>query len=139
MKRVFLDTNVVLDYILLREPWYIAAQPLWDAVGAEDITALTSAITPMNISYIARKVRSAFDITMILRDLYDVLEIILLDESVLRNGLSSPLSDYEDVVNEVSALAAGVDVIITRDLNDFQKARLPVLQPSDFVKQYLKS
>ena len=93
----------------------------------------------MNISYIARKVQSAFDITVILRDLYDVLEIIPLDESVLRNGLSSPLSDYEDAVNEVSALAAGVDVIITRDLNDFQKARLPVLQPSDFVKQYLKS
>ena len=137
MKRVFLDTNIVLDYILLREPWYSAAQPLWDAIGAEDITAFISAITPMNISYIARKVQNASTITMMLRDLYDVLEIIPLDESVLRNGLSSPLSDYEDAVNEVSALAAGADVIITRDLSDFQKARLPVLQPPDFVNQYL--
>lgn len=139
MKRVFLDTNVVLDYILLREPWHSLAEPLWAAIGAEQVEALTSAMTLMNISYITRKICSDADVSAILRDLYEVLEIIPIDESVLRKGLLSPLSDYEDAVSEVSALAAAADIIITRDLKDFQNSRIPVLLPVDFVHQYLES
>jgi len=137
MKRVFLDTNVVLDYILQRHPWHAEAQPVWEQIANGKMEGFISAITPLNISYIVRKSFESSIMLTLLNDLYDALEIVPLDQTILRAGLVSPINDYEDAVNEISAVQARVEVILTRDINDFKKARLPVLTPGDFVNQYL--
>jgi len=138
MKRIFLDTNVVLDYVLQRHPWHVEAQSVWEQIANGKMEGFISAITPLNISYIVRKSFEPSVMLALLNDLYDALEIIPLDHTILRAGLVSPINDYEDAVNEISAVQARVEVILTRDVNDFKKARLPVMTPDNFVIQYLR-
>jgi predicted nucleic acid-binding protein len=57
--RVLLDTNVVLDFLLDRAPFADAAAALWQANDDRQIEAYISVVTPVNVFYIARKLKGA--------------------------------------------------------------------------------
>jgi predicted nucleic acid-binding protein len=135
MNRVLLDTDVILDKVLGREPWLQEATPLWESVRVQRVQAFGCAITPLNISYIVRRSLGSVEVRQVLRDLLNVVQIIPLNEEILRTALSSAITDYEDAVQHASALAASIDVIITRNIGDYKNATLSVLSPSDFIKQ----
>lgn len=137
MRRVFLDTNIVLDFLLSREPWADQAQPLWDAVADQTIEAVISASTPLIVFYVARKLLPTSELREILRDLLTLVEIAPIDLAALRAGLNSNMGDYEDAVSAACAVAGKSELIVTRDLKDFKEALLPALSPTDFVARYL--
>ncbi len=137
MRRVFLDANVVLDYLLFREPWDAQAAPLWAAITEGTLTACVGTNTLLNVAYIARKSFDMQRMRVALRELMDLLEIVGVEEATLRSALISPISDFEDAVQHECALTAEAEAVITRDLDDFRNARLPVFAPAEFITQYL--
>lgn len=130
MIRVLLDTNVVLDYLLDRAPFADAATAVWEANRNGQIATYVSAITPVNVFYIARKLKGSVEAREAVEGLLEECRIAPIDDRVLRDALAFPSTDYEDAVQHASAVTAQLDFLVTRDPNDYAKASLPVLSPS---------
>jgi hypothetical protein len=77
------------------------------------------------------KLRQALD------DLLLAVRVCPVTHAVLRQALALPFADYEDAVQHASATATGLDALVTRNLNDYQNATLPVFSPQDFLSQLI--
>lgn len=135
--RVLLDTNVILDLFLDRAPFADAAATLWLAHEREQLSAYVAAITPINLFYIARKLKDEVAARKAVVELLAALNVCALDQGSLRAALSLPFRDYEDAVQHAAASAAGLDAIITRNPKDFSAATLPIFTPNEFIQEYL--
>lgn len=131
--RVLLDTDVVLDVIMARVPFAQAAAELLDLHQQGLFEAYISGITPINIFYIARKARSSTDLRQAISKLLQTVRVCPLDHSVLTNAFNLPFNDYEDAVQHACATAGQLDAIVTRNLEDYKNATLPVFAPADFL------
>ncbi|KZL49479.1 MULTISPECIES: type II toxin-antitoxin system VapC family toxin [Cyanophyceae] len=123
--RVFIDTNVVLDFLLEREPFVEDAVKLFAKIDAGEIAGFIAATTITNIYYIIRKaagVKVAEDaISQILSDLH----ICAVDKNVLEQAKSLNFKDFEDAVQYACAMISMVDVIVTRDVSGFVSSEIP--------------
>lgn len=129
MMRVLLDTNVVLDFLLDREPFAESAAAVWEANRRGEIVSYVSAITPVNVFYIARKLKGGEEARRVVEGLLVECRIAFLDSAVLQDALSLPLKDYEDAVQHASAVHSQLDAIVTRDPDDYARASIPVYSP----------
>lgn len=129
--RVLVDTNVVLDQLLQREPWYTQAQPFWQARDARQLVAYLPASVLTDIYYIARRqigndpARQA--VVRCLRE----FGLLAVYRRVLEAAMALPGTDVEDNVQIVCAQLAHLDLIVTRDATGFQLSPVPVLNPMD--------
>ncbi|HLP91319.1 MAG TPA: PIN domain-containing protein [Nostocaceae cyanobacterium] len=130
--RVFIDTNVVLDFLLEREPFIKDAVKLFAKIDSGEITGFIAATTITNIYYIILKaagVKVAQDaISQILTDLH----ICMVDRNVLEQAITLNLQDFEDAVQYACAMTSMVDIIVTRDVSGFLSSEIPVMQPGEF-------
>ncbi|MGH2587737.1 MAG: PIN domain-containing protein [Dehalococcoidia bacterium] len=135
MMRALLDTNVVLDWLLEREPWFSEGAALWQQIEAGRIIGSITSTTVTDIFSIARRAtdlqraRSAVEICL------RALEICPVHRSELEKALDLPGNDYEDNLQVVCARAASLDTIVTRDPAGFQSAPMPVLSPVDAAQR----
>src|ERR1044072_2748075 len=118
--RVLLDTDVILDAIVAREPFTVPALELLDLSEAGGLEVYISALTPLNIFYIARKAKSSTDLREAIKPLLRAVKVCPLDESVLSAAFAAPFYDYEDAVQLCCAEAAGLEAIVTRNISDFK-------------------
>jgi predicted nucleic acid-binding protein len=133
MTRALLDTNVVLDFLLDRPPFAEAAAAIWEALVQKRFEGYVAAITPINLFYIARKLKGTEMARASVAGLIRDCQICPLDRTTLQTALALPLKDYEDAAQLASALASGLDIIVTRDPADFAGASLAVLSPVEFL------
>ena len=133
--RILLDTNVLLDFLLAREPFATEARAIWFACEQGRCTGYLAAISVTNIWYIGRRMVGANAARQHVADLLQVLEVCPVDFNALATARDSELSDFEDAVQVAAAIASGLDAIITRDGGDFVGIALPVLTPAEFVAQ----
>lgn len=131
--RVLLDTDVVLDLVLAREPFDHAARALFKLHEQRGIDAYIAAITPVNVFYITRKLKGVDAARQTVKLLLASLTVCPLHKSILDEAEKLPFTDYEDAVQHASATASRLEVIVTRDLNDYKNATLPVLSPREFL------
>ncbi len=136
--RVLLDTDVVLDVVLAREPFAQTSVQLFKLHEQGKIDAYIAAITPINVFYITRKIKGGATARQAVDLLLGSLAVCPLSHSVLDEAYKLPSADYEDAVQHASATVNGLDTIVTRDINDYKNATIPVLSPIDFLAK-LKS
>ncbi len=137
--RALLDTDVILDILLDREPFAEAASALWQANQHGDFEGYISAITPINVFYIARKLKGAEIARRAVTDLLAGLRVCTVDQMILQAAIALPLTDYEDAVQYASATANQVNVIVTRNVEDYKGTLIPVMLPLDFLNDLKKS
>lgn len=131
--RVLLDTDVVLDFLLARQPFGTAAQAIWQAHEQGRCIAHISAITPVNVFYIARRLAGLSDAQRLLNILLLALPICPVDATVLATAQQLGFNDFEDAVQLAAAQAAGLDALVTRNTADYRGSSLPVLAPTDLI------
>jgi predicted nucleic acid-binding protein len=133
MTRALIDTDVILDLPLDRPGFADHAAALWEAGEQGRFDAYISVITPVNVFYIARKLKGAEDARYAVGVLLSALRVCNLDLPTLQTAMALPLTDFEDAVQLASAMANHIDAIITRNLKDYKNASLPVFSPPDFL------
>ena len=134
MKKLFLDTNIVLDLLGKRDPFYSEAAILFSMADKKKIRLSVSALTFATVNYILSRQNSAEDAKMILRKLRLLVDVVSLDEKVLDLSLNdNDFTDFEDALQHYSAVENGTNIIITRNLKDYQKAQLPVMTAAQFL------
>jgi predicted nucleic acid-binding protein len=129
MKKALIDTNVVLDVLLDRQPHAGASGAVWAAVETGSAQGLLAAHAVTTIHYLIRRelglARARRTISMMLR----VFGVAMVDGPVIAVALELPLSDFEDAVTAAAAQLAGCDCIVTRDPRGFRGCGMRVLMP----------
>jgi predicted nucleic acid-binding protein len=133
--KALLDTNVILDFVLLRRPFADDATALWVANEQGRYEAYISAITPVNLIYVAGKEIGRALAQDAVGELLSRIRICAIDATVVRAAHSLQWSDYEDAVQHASATASGIEAIVTRNLNHYKNATLPIFSPAAFLVQ----
>jgi predicted nucleic acid-binding protein len=133
--RALIDTNVILDVFFERQPFVEAAAALWLANEQGRFDGYISAIAPVNVFYIARKIKGREVARNLVEELLTAFRICPLDSSVLSLALTLSMEDYEDSVQVACAFASQLDAIITRDTEDFRDISLPLFSPADFIER----
>jgi len=131
--RVLVDTNVVLDVLLNRQPFAQDAAEVFALVETSAIKGFLCATTVTTLDYLLRQTLTSLKAREALKRLLDLFEIAPVNRPVLEQALASKISDFEDAVLEQSGLVAAVDVITTRNIRDFRKSSLPVLDPPELL------
>ncbi|HEY3321828.1 MAG TPA: PIN domain-containing protein [Planctomycetota bacterium] len=134
--KVLLDTNVLLDVLLNREPFYADAAKLWSLAETGKIHGCVSALSFTNVYYVARHHQGALDARQMLRKTRDIFTTILCDAQIVNQAIDSDISDFEDAVQYFSSVHTAADCIITRNKRDFPKDAPPALTPHEFLATY---
>lgn len=132
---VLIDTNVVLDVILEREPFVETAINLFALIKAGKIQGYISA-TITNIFYIVRKLKGREVALEAISRLLQGLNLCSVETRVIQQALHLNLHDFEDGVQLACAVLEGLDALVTRDGNDFQATNFTVLSTAQIVGQF---
>lgn len=126
--RVLIDTDVLLDVALAREPHVAASLAVleWAEKGGEAAVAWHSLA---NCAYLLKSGRR------FLRNLLDLVEVASVGSDDAKVAMGLPMADLEDAFQAASALAWKADLIVTRNLRDYRKSPVPAVSPGDFMKR----
>jgi predicted nucleic acid-binding protein len=139
VKKLFVDTNIIIDLFARREPFYAEAATLFSLADTKKLYLSVSALTFANANYILLQSKKPDEAKLILRKLKLIVSVVTLDEKIVGLSLNdSDFKDYKDALQYYSALENGDDAIITRNLKDFKKSKLPVMTATQFLKNFLK-
>lgn len=134
--KVLLDTNVVLDLLLGRQPWLSEAQPVWDAYNAGAVRICVSATTITNVFYVCRRLVGLERARQAVTRCAQGFEMLPVTGAVIVRALSLASPDFEDDLQIASAQAGGMSAIITRDLTGFAHSPLAALSPQEAAARY---
>ena len=135
--KLFWDTNVMLDFLGERDPFYISAAKIATLADKREINVIVSALSYATISYFLTKYEGLEKTKDKLRKFKVISEICELDELIIEKGLNSDFSDFEDSLQYFSALRTECDIIITRNGKDFKKSQIPVMTPGEFLNSII--
>ncbi len=135
MINLFLDTNVVIDFLTDRKPFSQQAGKLFDYSEKDEVKLYLSAVSFSNIYYIVKKVSSHKEAIRILNRLDEMSEIIDTTSSSIKNALDSEFKDFEDAIQYFSAkLNSNINGIVTRNGGDFKHSSISILTPEEAIK-----
>jgi len=132
MKRLFLDTNVVIDLLERREPFWQDAVRLFTEAYHGRVRLFVSPMTYATASFLLRK-NGAMGVKGLLNNLRKLSNVSTANEQTVDDSLASQFSDFEDAMQYYCALKAKANVIITRNVKDFSNSKLPVMTPNEFL------
>jgi len=131
--KVFLDTNIVMDVLRRREPFYGHSVRVWALAEGGQICGVVSAVSFTNVYYIVRRLmgrRAAQQAVVLMRHTF---EMVATDAQTLNQAIDAGFSDFEDAVQYFSALRCGAACLVTRNPKHFPKEGIPVHTPTEFL------
>ena len=138
MEVVFIDTNIIIDFITERQPFDEAANNIFSLAENKDILLVTSSLSFANAYYVIgkSKVNSKEELRKTFTSLKMLIEIIPVTSSIIDKSLADLLfSDFEDAIQYYAAIKKNCYCIITRNLKHFKKSKIPVFSSMDFINK----
>jgi len=137
MKKVFVDTNILIDLVLRRDPFYEEAAILFSMADLKLITLSVSSLTIANAGYILLKQLGPSKSKALLRKIRLIVEILPLNDKIIDLALNDDsFSDLEDGFQYFTAVENRQDYILTRNLQDFKNSKLPTMTAKQFTKSF---
>ena len=133
MIRVLLDTNIVLDALLDREPWNTAARAIWQAHLNNQLAAHITASTLTDIFYVARRHADSDRAQQAIHTCLDQLHVISVGYNELQAATALGGNGFEDNVQIACATAANLDAIVTRDPSGFSHGVIEAVEPQTIL------
>ena len=133
MDRILVDTNIILDLLGKREPYWPEAQALFDLAEKKKVELFVSALSIPNIHYILLRQLKSGKVLKILRRFKLLVKVLALDDKIISLALDSDFRDFEDAIQYFSALENNIRVIVTRNVRDFRTSQIPVLTARDYL------
>ncbi len=134
--KILLDTNIVLDLLLEREPFCNEAKKIFTMIESNKISGFLCATTITTIYYLISKNLDKSKADNIINKLLQLFHIADVNKNILIQSLKNNGQDFEDSVIYTSAEYFNVDVIITRDKKGFKNSNIKILKPSNFLEEY---
>lgn len=133
---VLIDTNILLDFLLGREPYFSNADKIIKLCADKKVKGVIAAHSVPNMFYILRKDMSEEARREVLFYLCSILEVENIDSFKLRTALkNSAFIDLEDCLQSICAKKIMADYIVTRNVKDFKSSEVPPILPEDFLRE----
>lgn len=139
MKNLFLDTNIILDLLAYRTPFYTEAAKLFSLADKNKIRLSISSLCIADAHYILSKQNSEMETRNILRKFKVLVNVLPLDDKITDLALNSEFRDFEDAIQYYTAIENDQDAIITRNQRDFKESRIPVMNAGEFIKSSISN
>jgi len=133
--KVLVDTNVVLDVLLARQPFVKHASQVFALIEKSVIEGYLCATTVTTIDYLLSQSLPNKEASKSIERILDLFEVAPVNRAILEQALRSEIDDFEDAVLEQSAKLVDARVIVTRNLKDFRKAEVTALDPAELLSQ----
>jgi predicted nucleic acid-binding protein len=137
--RVLLDTNIIVDDALEREPFWEESEEVLLLAEQGQIEGFISASTFGDLYYIIRKPRGRNWTLTYLRQLATFCQVATVDQAVINMALTSNFKDFEDAIQYGVAVVHNLDAIITRNSGDFPVAIPRILTPQQLIQELSES
>jgi len=138
MQNLFLDTNIVIDFLGEREPFYEASAKVLTLADQKKVKIFTSLTSITNVYYILAKFESSKVALEKIRKFKLLCDISIMDNEVVEKAIHSNFKDFEDAMQYFSAIASNCDLIITRNEKDFKNALIPVVNAESYLQTLKK-
>ena len=132
-KRIFVDTNILLDVLLEREGYYYDALKIWANAENGNVEACIAAISLNNIHYVMRKLKSETTAMIAVKILLRIFKVIPVDADILGRAVDFHDKDFEDDIQLQCALKAKCSQLFTRNPNHYDHSAIAVVPPSSFT------
>ncbi|MBK8944688.1 MAG: PIN domain-containing protein [Ignavibacteriae bacterium] len=136
MRKIFIDSDIILDLLAQREPHYIFAAKLFTLIDQKKLNGFTSPIVFTNLHYLLKKNSSNLIALKSLRKLKTLIDILPVDEKVIDQALNSEFNDFEDAIQYFTAVNNGINLLITRNKVDYKKSKISVATAEEFLKSW---
>ena len=134
MKSIFIDTNILIDFLGDRKPHSNFAEKIFELANDNKVKIFTSSHSFATTHYILKKHISEKELRNILFELLDLITILPIDVEIIKKGLKSSIKDFEDSIQIFSALTINeISFIVTRNIKDFKNSKIQAVTPDDFI------
>jgi len=133
MDKIFIDTDIILDLIQQREPFYGDAVRLFSLIEEKKIVGYVSPLIFANLYYILRKADSKTFAVQTLMRLKAIVRVLAIDEKIIELALSSGFRDFEDAIQYYAALGAKLKYLITRNKADYKESGIIVCTAREYL------
>lgn len=135
MKKLFVDTNIVIDLLSRREAIFNEAAKLFSLADKKQVEISVSSLTIANTSYVLLRQMDSNKAKSVLRKLRLIIKILPLDDKIIGLALNDDcFLDFEDGLQNFTAIEHDQELIITRNLKDFKHSKLPAMTAKQFIE-----
>ncbi len=132
--RLFLDTNVMLDLLGEREPFYDSVAKVATLADKGEVILTVSTLSYSTLFYLLSKFEKSEVVKEKLRKFKIIPRTSDLTDKIIEKGLSSNFSDFEDALQYHCALKVDCNILITRNGKDFKESEIPVMTATEYLK-----
>lgn len=134
MSKILIDTNIVIDLLAQREPFYKSAAQLFSLADKQKLELSISSLTFANTNYVLSRLISTQEAREILRRFRILIKVLQLNDKLIDLALNdNNFKDFEDGLQYYTAIENEQDIIITRDLKDFKESKIPVMTANEYL------
>jgi len=134
--KVFIDTNILIDFIARRDQFYYPAANLINLGIKEDIRLFATPLSYATCIFVAKKMLGYEGVVKAMQILDHYIQIATMTASQCHNALYSNMPDFEDMLQFESAYSAGCDVIVTRNKKHFPQDTIQIVDSIEFFDNY---
>ena len=132
--KILVDTNIVLDVMLKREPFYKSSLEILGLTKRDDVEEYVPASAITDIYYLAyRQLRDKEVVKKLMKKLLTVVSVASVSEQEIENALSLEWNDFEDSVQYSVAFVQEMEGIVTRNPNDYKEAKIKIWKPEELL------
>jgi predicted nucleic acid-binding protein len=138
MTDIFIDTDVIIDFLIDKEPHSREAAIIFTLIEQKKLKGYVSSLTFSNLYYILRKIESHIKVIAKLDSISRLLTILKVDQQIIKFAIASGFPDFEDSIQYNCALDyKKIDVLITRNIKDYKGSQIPVMTPAVYLKMVI--
>ena len=134
MEKVFVDTDIVLDLLGNREPFYSHSAQLFSEADKGKIRIHVSSLTFSNLNYILSRQYSVDQARKKLLKFKTLVTVLSVTDKVVELALSCDFKDFEDGLQYFTAIENNLKTLLTRNLKDYKTADITVMTAEQFLK-----
>lgn len=137
--KILLDTNIIVDDALQRQPFFEASEQVLVLVEQRLVEGYVSASTFSDLYYIIRRGRGRDWTLNYLRQLVTFCQVATVDAATINMALSTNFRDFEDAIQYTTAVVNELDAIVTRNPEDFPVTTPRILTPEQLIQELTNS
>lgn len=135
MGKILIDTDVILDFFFDRQPFSEEASQILSLCESKKLNGFVTPIVISNIYYILRKTAKHEKVIEGLKSLMDIVDVAVITKNTIVDALNSNFKDFEDALQNFSALdKKDINIIITRNIKDYKTSSSSVMTPETYLK-----
>ena len=138
MRKIYLDTNIVLDLLANRMPFYTDAAELFSLADKKKLILSISSLCLADTHYILARQNPELEVRKILRKFKVLVTVLALDDKISDLALNSEFKDFEDAIQYFTAIENDQELIITRNQSDFKDSKIPIMTAGEFIRSIEK-